>query len=149
MSTQEDEALKQQLGLSDEQLNELKDAFALFDENGDGGISPTEIAVVMRSLGLLYALCFAWGLVARMPYHANMHHILKHKTGLDASQEEIEGMIQQFDEDGNGEIEFPEFANMMSSKLKELNQESVIEDVFSVFDEGNNNTNTGMVTRSS
>jgi Ca2+-binding EF-hand superfamily protein len=56
--------------------------------------------------------------------------------GLDAAQEEISSMIEEFDADGNGEIEFAEFANMMSTKLKELNDDHVIEEVFGIFDEG-------------
>ncbi len=45
-------------------------------------------------------------------------------------------MIKEFDNDGNGEIDFAEFANMMSTKFKELNNESVIEEVFNIFDSG-------------
>jgi len=32
-------------------IAEFKDAFSLFDKNGDGSISSKELAIVMRSLG--------------------------------------------------------------------------------------------------
>lgn len=56
---------------------------------------------------------------------------------MDAAPAEVEAMIKQFDSDGNGEIDFSEFVSMMSSKLKELNNETVIDDVFKIFDSGN------------
>ena len=43
----EDEEIK----LSDEQISEFKQAFALFDKSGDGEISNDELGTVMRSLG--------------------------------------------------------------------------------------------------
>ncbi len=37
--------------LSDEQVSEFKEAFALFDKDGDGTITTRELGTVMRSLG--------------------------------------------------------------------------------------------------
>ena len=37
--------------LSEEQISELRDAFSLFDTDGDGTISADELGVVIRSLG--------------------------------------------------------------------------------------------------
>ena len=39
------------MGLSDEQMAEFKEAFALFDKDGDLTISSDELGTVMRSLG--------------------------------------------------------------------------------------------------
>lgn len=49
------EKIKTSMSLSDEQLDELWDAFLLFDKNGDGAISHLEITQVMRSLGKILA----------------------------------------------------------------------------------------------
>ena len=37
--------------LTDEQIEEYREAFKLFDTNGDGGISKEELGVVMNELG--------------------------------------------------------------------------------------------------
>ncbi|KAE8722523.1 putative calcium-binding protein CML13 [Hibiscus syriacus] len=39
------------MGLSEDQKNAMKEAFTLFDTDGDGKIAPTELGVLMRSLG--------------------------------------------------------------------------------------------------
>ena len=43
---QEEEVL-----LSEEQIDELREAFALFDKSGDGKINVKEMQVIMRSIG--------------------------------------------------------------------------------------------------
>lgn len=37
--------------LSEEQIDELREAFALFDRSGDGQINIKEMQVIMRSIG--------------------------------------------------------------------------------------------------
>ena len=70
-----------------DQIEEFKEAFALFDKDGGGTISADELGVIMKSLG-------------------------KNPT-----REELNRMIAEVDEDGSGEIEFPEFLQLMSKKL--------------------------------
>jgi len=92
--------------LSEAQIEEYRDAFKLFDADGDGTISVQELETVMKSLG------------------------------LQASQQELQQMMTEADEDGSGSIEFEEFLNMMKKKMKE--NENSIEDVkaaFKVFDQ--------------
>ena len=38
-------------GISQEQLDEFKEAFELFDKDGDGKITCLELGIVMKSLG--------------------------------------------------------------------------------------------------
>ena len=40
-----------QEGLNEDQVAEFKEAFALFDKDGDGTITTKELGTVMRSLG--------------------------------------------------------------------------------------------------
>ena len=64
---------------------ELRDAFAVFDADGSGSISRTELKKLMKNLG---------------------------QTLSDA---ELDAMMDEVDTDGNGEIDFNEFKSMMVS----------------------------------
>jgi len=90
--------------LSAEQLAEFKEAFCLFDKDGDGRITSQELGIVMQSLG-------------------------QHPT-----QEELIDMINEMDVDGNGTVDFDEFILMMSKKLSEPESEADIKEAFKVFD---------------
>ena len=49
--------------LTEEQIAEFKEAFSLFDEDGDGTITTKELGTVMRSLGTEVAM---WGRLRRV-----------------------------------------------------------------------------------
>lgn len=70
-------------------LDELKEAFCVFDRNEDGFISPGELWCVMRRLGL--------------------------QEGL--KLEDCERMIRAFDFDGDGRISFSEFTRLLENAL--------------------------------
>ena len=93
--------------LTEEQTAEFKEAFALFDKDGDVTISTKELGTVMNSLGQKPTLA------------------------------ELEMMIKEVDVDGNGEIDFGEFLAMMAKKLKETDLEEDIREAFRVFDKQN------------
>jgi calmodulin len=69
--------------LTPEQIAEFREAFALFDKNGDGTIEANELYEVMKSIN------------------------------LSATKEEIDDMIREVDTDGDGNISFDEFVVMM------------------------------------
>ncbi|XP_060602181.1 calmodulin-A-like isoform X1 [Ruditapes philippinarum] len=94
--------------LTEEQIAELKEAFGLFDKDGDGDISTKELGTVMRSLG------------------------------QNPSDEELEDMVREVDVDGNGTIDFDEFLQMMSRKMKETDTEEEIKEAFKIFDKDGN-----------
>jgi len=73
--------------LPEEQIAEIKEAFSLFDKDGDGTITSKELGTVMCSLG---------------------------QKPTDA---ELVDMINEVDANGNGTIEFPEFLTMMTRKI--------------------------------
>ncbi|XP_008197239.1 neo-calmodulin isoform X2 [Tribolium castaneum] len=94
-------------GLSEDQVAEFKEAFMLFDKDEDGTITMAELGVVMRSLG-------------QRP-----------------TETELRDMVNEVDQDGNGTIEFNEFLQMMSKKLKDADGEEELKEAFRVFDKNN------------
>ncbi|XP_022722726.1 calmodulin-like protein 8 isoform X2 [Durio zibethinus] len=94
--------------LSEEQIVEFKEAFCLFDKDGDGCITVEELATVIRSLD------------------------------QNPTEEELQDMISEVDADGNGTIEFAEFLNLMAKKMKETDAEDELKEAFKVFDKDQN-----------
>merc|ERR1719217_1275246 len=92
------------VNLTEDQIEEFKEAFTLFDKDGDGTITAEELGVVMRSLG-------------RKP-----------------TMEELKAMIAEVDDDGNESIEFPEFLKLMASKLQDTDSVEEMREAFMVFD---------------
>ena len=90
--------------LTEEQLCEFKEAFSLFDKDGDGTITTNELGTVMRNLG------------------------------QSPTEEELRDMLNEVDIDGNGIIDFNEFVSMMAKKLKETDTEEELKEAFKVFD---------------
>merc|ERR1712138_352273 len=79
--------------LTEEQIAEFKEAFSLFDKDGDGTITTKELGTVMRSLG------------------------------QNPTEAELQDMINEVDADGNGTIDFPEFLSLMARKIKDTDTE--------------------------
>merc|ERR1719161_2888437 len=75
---------KKQKELTDEQKQEIKEAFDLFDTDGSGNIDSKELKVAMLALG------------------------------FEPKKEEIQKMISDVDDDGSGTIEYEEFLKMMT-----------------------------------
>ncbi|XP_058254940.1 calmodulin-1a isoform X2 [Hemibagrus wyckioides] len=103
--------------LTEEQITEFREAFMLFDKNGDGSISTAELGSVMRSLG------------------------------QNPTDTELYDIIRQVDADGNGRIDFPEFITMMVKKMKDTGSEDEIHEAFKVFDKDGNGFITGAELR--
>ncbi|XP_064601550.1 calmodulin-beta-like isoform X1 [Liolophura sinensis] len=99
--------------LTDEQIGvqnfpcsdpEFREAFTMFDRDGDGRITAKELGTVLRSLG------------------------------QNPTEGELRDMINDVDIDGNGTIEFDEFLRMMAKRQSEVDEQKDITDAFKVFD---------------
>ncbi|PRW20359.1 centrin [Chlorella sorokiniana] len=92
-------------GLTEEQKQEIREAFDLFDTDGSGTIDAKELKVAMRALG------------------------------FEPKKEEIKKMIADIDKDGSGTIDFDEFLQMMTAKMGERDSRDEIMKAFRLFDD--------------
>lgn len=114
-------------GLSEEEIEEIREAFNLFDTDGSGTIDPKELKSAMQSLG------------------------------FEAKNQTIYQMIADIDKDGSGSIgmfmnyiysfniytnliiwnyiDFDEFLDMMTAKMSDKDTKEDIQKVFNLFDD--------------
>ncbi|KAL7465256.1 hypothetical protein ACHAXS_005584 [Conticribra weissflogii] len=98
-------------GLSEDEVADLKEAFNMFDIDGDGTITLVELKEVMKSLG------------------------------QNPTDRELRQMIESVDDNGDHEIDFQEFLILMSSKKGNNDDpDKELRDAFRVFDEDGNGT---------
>jgi len=100
----------------------------LFDKDEDGTITMAELGVVMRSLGQRPSGESAWlsSSIARISRLAGV----RIKTVAVLSETELRDMVNEVDQDGNGTIEFNEFLQMMSKKMKGADGEDELREAF-------------------
>jgi calmodulin len=80
------EMMARRLGTDNNQGEELRQAFKVFDKDGDGFITAVELKLVMKQLG------------------------------EDLSDEQLADMMREADNNGDGRIDFGEFCKMMGGK---------------------------------
>ncbi|RWW57188.1 hypothetical protein BHE74_00036037 [Ensete ventricosum] len=106
--------------LTDDQIAEFKEAFSLFDKDGDG-LNPPGSHFVLH----LFFTTRSLGTVMR-------------SLGQNPTEAELQDMINEVDADGNGTIDFPEFLNLMARKMKDTDSEEELKEAFRVFDKDQN-----------
>jgi centrin-1 len=104
-SARRDKGKGRSSGLTEEQKQEIREAFDLFDTDGSGTIDAKELKVAMRALG------------------------------FEPKKEEIKKMIADIDKDGSGTIDFEEFLQMMTAKMGERDSREEIMKAFRLFDD--------------
>jgi len=92
-------------GIPEWQMQELREAFDLFDTDGSGTIDTKELQVALRALG------------------------------FDSKKEKVRKMIADIDLDGSGTIDFEEFVEMMTGKMGDRDSPEEIRRVFKLFDD--------------
>eukprot|EP00440_Ansanella_granifera_P053390 gb/GFBE01057875.1/.p1 GENE.gb/GFBE01057875.1/~~gb/GFBE01057875.1/.p1 ORF type:complete len:171 (+),score=70.37 gb/GFBE01057875.1/:1-513(+) len=94
---------KKQRELSEENKQELKEVFDLFDSDGSAAIDDKELKVLMAQLG------------------------------FSTTREELVAMMMSVDKDGSGEIELDEFLLMMHGKMLAQDKTPEMKKAFSLF----------------
>merc|ERR1719451_82614 len=97
-------------GLTEDEIDEIREAFNLFDTDGSGMIDPKELKVAMQSLG------------------------------FESKNPTIYQMIADLDKDGAGHIDFEEFLDAITSKLGDKETKSGISKIFALFDDDKTGT---------
>ena len=92
-------------GLTEDEIEEIKEAFDLFDTDGSGTIDPRELKAAMQSLG------------------------------FEAKNATIYQMVSDLDKDGSGAIDFDEFLDMMTARMSDKDTKDDISKVFRLFDD--------------
>jgi len=86
-----------------EQLEEIKEAFNIFDVDQSGSIDYRELKAAMKALGVC------------------------------VKKDELKKMITDVDADGSGSVEFPEFLQMMTAKMGSNDTRDDIDKVYKMF----------------
>ncbi|CAI0374616.1 unnamed protein product [Linum tenue] len=113
--------------LTDDQISEFKEAFSLFDKDGDGPLW-CYYSIFQLMMFLHFPGCITTkelGTVMR-------------SLGQNPTEAELQDMINEVDADGNGTIDFPEFLNLMARKMKDTDSEEELKEAFRVFDKDQN-----------
>ncbi|XP_023235437.1 calmodulin-like [Centruroides sculpturatus] len=93
--------------LTEEQISEFREAFSLFDKEGNGTITGKELGTLMRSLG------------------------------QNPTEAQLKAMIQDLQNSGRDQIDFPLFLELMAKQMREAISEQEIRDAFKIFDRDN------------
>jgi len=92
-------------GLTEDEIDEIREAFNLFDTDGSGTIDPKELKAAMQSLG------------------------------FDSKNPTVYQMIAELDRDVTGAIDFEDFLDAITSKLGDKETRDGISKIFALFDE--------------
>ena len=122
-----------------ENLNRFKEAFSLFDKDGDGTITTKELGTVMRSLGQNPTEAELQDMINEVDADGNGTYILKSIIHIWTQSVIGWHMIDSFwISHQPGTIDFPEFLSLMARKMKDTDTEEELIEAFKVFDRDGN-----------
>ena len=98
---------KSQPTVTAQQVEEITEAFQLFDVVGSGAIDAKELSTAMRALG------------------------------MDVGKDETRKMIEDIDKDGSGTIDLEEFKTMMVARIGDATSREEMMKLFALFDDDN------------
>merc|ERR1712233_5008 len=116
---------------SEAQIKEYKEAFSLFDRDGDGKIAAKEIGIVMRSLGQMPTeeelQTIVDGVGSDSIDFPKFCQVMKDNMKDPATAEEIKEAFRVFDKDGEGFVSCSELRHVMTNLGEKLTEEEIEE----------------------
>ena len=99
-------------GLTEDEIEEIREAFALFDTDGNGMIDPRELKAAMSSLGFESKNPTIYAMIADLDSHENANGIdfenflsaITDKLGNKESRDGIQRIFELFDDDRSSSI---------------------------------------------
>ncbi|XP_037365625.1 centrin-1 [Talpa occidentalis] len=104
-STSQKRRMSPKAELTENQKQEVREAFDLFDADGSGTIDVKELRVAMRALG------------------------------FEPTKEEVKKMVSEIDKEGTGKVSFNDFLALMTQKMAEKDTKEEILKAFRLFDD--------------
>lgn len=119
--------------LRQDQINEIKECFTLYDRDGDGKISCQELGTVIRSLGQNPTEAEVDEIIRNVIRNqsfalAELYQVMsRFLTDTRNKQEEIREAFRVFDRDGTGMISAAELRHVMTNIGEKLSDQEVDE----------------------
>ena len=132
--------------LSEEQIDEFKEAFILLDKDGDGTINTKELGTCMRSLGKNPTEEELQDMINEVDVDGNgsldfFEFLMLMTKYLSTAEEEIKEAFRVFDKDGNGYISAEELKSMLLSSSMETTEEEIEEMIRGADKDGDGSVN--------
>ena len=102
--------IKEKVYLTQEQVDEIHEAFKLFDKDGSNNIDTEELKDAMRALGFVY------------------------------DKKKVKELMEQADKDGSGQIDKEEFVAIMARFISQRNPKDELEKAFKMYDDDDGGT---------
>lgn len=99
--------------LTEEQKQEIREAFELFDTDGSGYIDVKELKVKEPKHGSSFSTLLT-------VLHSLLFQVAMRALGFEPKKEEIKKMIGEVDRDGTGKISFTDFLAVMTQKMVKI-----------------------------
>ena len=103
-----------------------------------GGIACAYVLIQIHSLAALDVVCkievqnYSRG---QVDYHELK--VAMRALGFDVKKQEVLNLMREFDREGSGQIEYPDFLEIMTTKISERDPIEEISKAFKLFDEDN------------
>ncbi|XP_058104631.1 probable calcium-binding protein CML13 [Magnolia sinica] len=106
--------------LSDDQVASMKEAFSLFDTDGDGRIAPSELGILMRSLGGNPTQAQLKGIVAQenltSPFDfPRFLDLMKKHLKPEPFDRQLRDAFKVLDKDSTGSVSVPDLRHVLTS----------------------------------